>query len=445
MTLPNGIKTHEITLHPYHWESFDSKTFLTEDVLYDQDLQLMCNTPQSCIRCWCLDKNSESILLHFDDYEPICYVELPTCTITGVPIKWTKKIVKDLTECLMNKCGFEFEWKAVSRSKLYYSKTCNCIEIKVSSDEELKKIKYSFNKTIIPLIDKESYSSIKDDPSLLGKISAKKIFLRAWECTGVSVYLRMCIAKKLSLCQWFKVKAYYLPNTYPLRHGTENIDEYVASWKDIIPIPSEESMSWKTEPKLVAIDIEVYTPNHKKMPVAVKRAHVCYMISIISQKGSDSSTRKRYLLLYGDCSEIDDVDIIKTKTEEELYDEFSNIVNKLNPDVMIYYNGCGFDVPYMDARKRWDGSEWKTMGRLKGHVINPEVISWHSSAYGDVDQTFFKIPGCVEIDLLPYIKRDFKLPKYSLDVVARHFLGVGKHDMPIEETFKIYERSVQMS
>jgi DNA polymerase elongation subunit (family B) len=45
--------------------------------------------------------------------------------------------------------------------------------------------------------------------------------------------------------------------------------------------------------------------------------------------------------------------------------------------------------------------------------------------------------GRISVDLLPLVKREYKLPKYNLDTVANHFLKTGKDPVTAQDMFKI--------
>jgi DNA polymerase elongation subunit (family B) len=66
--------------------------------------------------------------------------------------------------------------------------------------------------------------------------------------------------------------------------------------------------------------------------------------------------------------------------------------------------------------------------------------SWKSGAYGYNTIEMLNMEGRISIDMLPIIRRDYKLDKFTLDFVCKHFLGKGKHDVKAEEMFTIFEQ-----
>lgn len=59
----------------------------------------------------------------------------------------------------------------------------------------------------------------------------------------------------------------------------------------------------------------------------------------------------------------------------------------------------------------------------------------NSGAYGQNKFFVLQTPGVQQIDLLQYMRREFKLTSYSLDNVSKHFLKSQKLDLPASEIF----------
>jgi len=50
--------------------------------------------------------------------------------------------------------------------------------------------------------------------------------------------------------------------------------------------------------------------------------------------------------------------------------------------------------------------------------------------------------GCVVLDRLPNVRRNYSLFSYKLDVVARRFLGTGKDPLDAAGIFRCYDLGV---
>lgn len=60
----------------------------------------------------------------------------------------------------------------------------------------------------------------------------------------------------------------------------------------------------------------------------------------------------------------------------------------------------------------------------------------NSGAYGQNKFFVLQTPGVQQIDLLQYVRREYKLDSYSLDNVSKRFLKSQKLDLPASEIFR---------
>lgn len=111
-------------------------------------------------------------------------------------------------------------------------------------------------------------------------------------------------------------------------------------------------------------------------------------------------------------------------TEEELMLAFTNEVIKEDPDAMIGFNVFGFDWDYlMNRAKKFNiYSQFSRLSRIKGFVCNFVEQKLESSALGKNNLKYYNTPGRVNIDLMKYVQREYKLKKYSLDAVTANFI-----------------------
>jgi len=104
---------------------------------------------------------------------------------------------------------------------------------------------------------------------------------------------------------------------------------------------------------------------------------------------------------------------------------WQQLVNAVDPDVLIGYNILNFDFPYLVTRaqtlKLPAFMQW---GRIRGTALKMRDAQFSSKAYGTHAYKDITIEGRVQFDLLTAIQRDHKLSSYSLNSVSAHFLGV---------------------
>nr|QBK91361.1 MAG: DNA polymerase elongation subunit family B [Pithovirus LCPAC202] len=113
-------------------------------------------------------------------------------------------------------------------------------------------------------------------------------------------------------------------------------------------------------------------------------------------------------------------------------------MRELDPEIVTGYNIFGFDYPYLNKRLIRKGLKWPAMGRL---LHSKETVmggnTWSSSGYGHNSIKYLDMDGRINVDMMHIIKREHKLPTYTLEAVGQHFLGAGKNDVPAEMMFDI--------
>lgn len=140
-------------------------------------------------------------------------------------------------------------------------------------------------------------------------------------------------------------------------------------------------------------------------------------------------------------------EVISKEKEIDVLLEWSNLIAKYDPDIIIGYNTFGFDesfmydrmldlVKYHDYNSAYQNSpdfkSFVNMTRLhdallegireaRGCLMNKKLSS---SALGDNFLSYFNMPGRVQIDLLKVCQSSLtKLPSYKLDEVASFYLS----------------------
>ena len=110
-------------------------------------------------------------------------------------------------------------------------------------------------------------------------------------------------------------------------------------------------------------------------------------------------------------------------------------MGRKQPDVLIGYNIFGFDSKYVydrleelidlddDRKKKVIQSVLSPLSCLKTRPPRLEEKFLSSSAMGDNTMWFISSPGRLQIDLLPYIRRNHNLDSYSLDNVSATFVS----------------------
>jgi DNA polymerase elongation subunit (family B) len=194
------------------------------------------------------------------------------------------------------------------------------------------------------------------------------------------------------------------------------------------------------KPLILSFDLEVNSEDQVTMPKATRPGDAVFQIScVFSRLGSNDYDK--YLLSLGEPNE----EVVKAKvrsfsTEKKLLIGFRDLVNQMQPNVIIGYNIFNFDIPYLIDRTIYKAifPEWSQQGFPKGQFGIQREIKWSSSAYKNQQFKFLDCEGRLYIDLLPVVQRDFKLNDYKLKTVSSEFIGETKDDLDPKSIFKCY-------
>lgn len=260
----------------------------------------------------------------------------------------------------------------------------------------------------------------------------------------ITTQMRLVTVRKFRYNKWFECKGHFVPMGSKFKHSNENVMEYYINYKTIKVLDDNLTSSWFVNPKLVGADIETY--GHRGVGIFTSAAEyedVIFTISLTYRIMGKPETEKKYCLLFGDCYDVEGIEVFRYNSEADLLVAFCNLIVYLDPDIVLTYNGNNFDWPYIIDRLSINGiisTEIPEMGRLVGMKSKVYTKTWKSSGAGLNIITYPLMSGRLVKDLLPLIKRgDTKLIKYSLDYVAKEYLGYGKIDISIEELFRAYK------
>jgi DNA polymerase elongation subunit (family B) len=127
------------------------------------------------------------------------------------------------------------------------------------------------------------------------------------------------------------------------------------------------------------------------------------------------------------------------KGERKMFEAWIMKLGEINPDILIGYNVFGFDERYCWERldelgllreggrgeKFLDPTLGQYLSRIKTQPVGLKEQRLSSGAMGDNFFYIVEMTGRLQIDLLPYIRRNFNLQSYSLDSVSSHFMAGG--------------------
>jgi hypothetical protein len=127
-------------------------------------------------------------------------------------------------------------------------------------------------------------------------------------------------------------------------------------------------------------------------------------------------------------------------------------IGEVSPDVLVGYNIFGFDSKYIYDRMKTFVSKFdlkKALAPLSCLGSRPPKLEekfLSSSAMGDNTMYFLGSAGRLQIDLLPYIRRNHNLDSYKLDNVSATFVSGGLKDLNCvdgNETYRFKTKSTK--
>lgn len=160
------------------------------------------------------------------------------------------------------------------------------------------------------------------------------------------------------------------------------------------------------------------------------------MVTFIGSTFIRHGEKKPYLnhcIALGTCNPVENAQIECYPTEKEVLLQWSNLIQKEDPDIVIGYNINGFDYQFMYLRAKENGCDKKFLKlsrNIKDVCLNHD---WRTGkdgleessirlASGQFDLKYIKMTGRLQIDLVNYMRREYTLPNNTLDYVSGHFI-----------------------
>ena len=408
------------------------------------------------VRCYCLDASNKNVCLTITGFNPYMYLELPEKNIKGDPVHWDSATVAALGQALSKEGRNEQQpvhKLFCKRKKLYgaHLKADNSpkffpyLQCAFNCKRDLRFFSYKCKRPVEVLgLGKVQLRVHDTDASEVLQITSNRnIPTAGWiSCSGVR---ETPVGRKITKCDY----------------------ELSVNWKNIDPLGGDLK---QPSPLVMGFDIEVYSSNPSAMPDASKPADEIFQISCVFwREGDEMSKIRKFLLTLGDPDiprsikdfsirgemstgptgenrETDDSSsyLIQTyNTEAALLLGFTDLVNKENPNVISGYNIMCFDIPYMIERAKTTYCfEFLEMG-FTNRTCKEKQVKWSSSAYRNQEFKYLDTEGRIFIDLLPLIKRDYKMDNYKLKTISNFFLGKTKDPLSVKGIFRCYDLGVK--
>lgn len=242
---------------------------------------------------------------------------------------------------------------------------------------------------------------------------------------NITYLLRMMIDCKITGMSWITLpKGKYTVSTNSL--STCQI-ECSIDYRDLVSHPSEGEWLKMAPLRIMSFDIEC--AGRKGVFPEALMDPVIQIANVILRQG-ESRPFVRNVFTVKSCAPIIGLEIFSHEEEADMLLAWRDFVVRADPDVIIGYNSANFDLPYLlDRAKALGVPKFPYFGRMK-HVRQEMKDSVFSSrAYGTRESKVVNIEGRMQLDLLQFIQREYKLRSYTLNSVSAHFLGEQKEDV----------------
>ncbi|XP_073149546.1 DNA polymerase delta catalytic subunit isoform X1 [Henckelia pumila] len=203
--------------------------------------------------------------------------------------------------------------------------------------------------------------------------------------------------------------------------------EFDCLFSDLISHVPEGEFSKMAPFRILSFDIEC--AGRKGLFPEPTHDPVIQVANLVTLQGEDQPLVRNVMTLKS-CAPIVGVDVMSFDTEKEVLLAWRDLVREVDPDIIIGYNICKFDLPYLIQRAEVLGiAEFPIIGRIRNSRVRVKDTTFSSRQYGTRESKEVSIEGRVQFDLLQVMQRDYKLSSYSLNSVSAHFLNEQKEDV----------------
>lgn len=266
---------------------------------------------------------------------------------------------------------------------------------------------------------------LKHGINILGKTMKLKVHE-----TSASPILQMVSLRDIPTSGWIDFSHHCPDPVHEDEKMTVCDEEYVIKWKNL----SRSDRADQIVPKCMAFDMEVNSDFMNQMPSDRPGDCIFQISCVITEK--DKPRRKILLSLKAKDMELTEsellagVEVRVFDEEKDLLADFMRLIAAEKPNALTGFNIFGFDIEYAMKRavRFFLADDFKLIGFNKHTPARIEEVKWSSSAYKNQVFKFINWEGILLLDLLPIIRRDYKLDTYTLKNVTATFLNNNTKD-----------------
>eukprot|EP00850_Spirogloea_muscicola_P000852 SM000003S11097 [mRNA] locus=s3:857343:865257:- [translate_table: standard] len=237
--------------------------------------------------------------------------------------------------------------------------------------------------------------------------------------SNVVYALRFMVDRDIVGGNWVELPAGdYVPVATPLSLCQIEVD---IRYDRIVSHPPEGRFARLAPFRILSFDIEC-AGRRGYFPEAQKDS-VIQIANMVTEQGSDKPFVRNVMTLRS-CAPIVGAEVLSFDDEKKVLLAWREFVESVDPDIIIGYNICKFDLPYLIERaEALNVGSFAMLGRIRGSRLRMRDASFSSRQYGTRESKEVTLEGRVQLDVLQAVQRDYKLSSYSLNSVSAHFLG----------------------
>lgn len=386
-------------------ETFDPKTY---DINFQQldaeeSTTYINGKEQGCIRFFGITDNGNSVLCNVTGFLHYFYVPAPR----GFPTEtddFTKHI-KEMYPGMVESVGINLKesiWEYHGGQKIPF------LKIILTHPRHAGKLRTGFER---------------------GEINYQNLFNPTGTVTfdNLQFLLRMMVDRKITGMSWLTCPA----DKYTIIDKSKKVStcqlEININFNDLLSHKPEGKYLSMAPLRVLSFDIEC--AGRKGIFPEAEIDSVIQIANVVSKVG-DSIPFVRNVFTVNSCSPIVGSEVFSYDDERDLLMEWRNFIVDVDPDVIIGYNIVNFDLPYLINRaKALKVDKFPYFGRLVNSKQEVKDSIFSSRAYGTRESKVINTEGRMQLDLLQFIQREFKLRSYTLNAVSSHFLGEQKEDV----------------
>ena len=354
------------------------------------------------VRLFGKTKENKSVYLKVEGYSPYFYIEIDR--------KWKDSTAIEILNSVKSKVypkefanglkGYKFEEKYKLYEFTNFTKF-RFMKLNFKNFESMKAYAWAFSKKI-----KLPYSQ-------------KMVKIGVYE-SNIHPILRLMHIRELNSVGWINIPRgdYSILNN---NFATTTCDiNAVCHWTKINKVDDNSIQNFT----IAAFDIEC-TSEDGSFPNPLRDGDKVIQIGVTMSRFGEDECYYKHIITLKKTSKIEGATVEYYETEEEVLLAFSNLIRKLDPDVITGWNIFGFDFEYLMKRSKKLGimPKFSRLSRVKGEISEFIVQELSSSGMGDNILKYYKMTGRVVIDLYKVVQSlPQKLPSYKLDEVASFFI-----------------------